>query len=324
MISFLSSSNGPLQPTNKVSYQDIKVGIPSVMLCIEMAIFAVMHLFAFPWKEYSLKHHGTLNATGAGFSGEAKYKGGPFGIKAFLDAFNPWDIIKASARGFRWLFVGYKHRERDSSYQAHKLDTNTGYAGPTYSGTGETATELRTSYDERLSRDRADTVGTAGADLAEDDRAGLLRNSAVPARGPSESPYRSYTNQEYTAGDDSQLDLGAPKPLHPTFSSDSEDARNPLAPPTPFSQHHNHYGSSAERSTLDADESAYHPGYDPRAAAYTPPSASALSEQGVAAQQWDHWAGALRPTDADAAHDEEEEEEGARRPPAYRSYDSHG
>ncbi|KAG9715417.1 DUF300-domain-containing protein, partial [Aureobasidium melanogenum] len=54
IISFLSSSNGPLQPTKKISYPDIKVGIPSMLLCVEMAIFAVMHLFAFPWREYDL------------------------------------------------------------------------------------------------------------------------------------------------------------------------------------------------------------------------------------------------------------------------------
>ncbi|KAL2357835.1 organic solute transporter subunit alpha/Transmembrane protein [Cryomyces antarcticus] len=48
VISFLSSSNGPLKPTSKIYYNDIKVGIPSMLLCVEMAIFAVMHLFAFP------------------------------------------------------------------------------------------------------------------------------------------------------------------------------------------------------------------------------------------------------------------------------------
>ncbi|EMC98837.1 hypothetical protein BAUCODRAFT_55598, partial [Baudoinia panamericana UAMH 10762] len=117
VISLLSSSDGPLKPTDKVSYQDIKVGIPSVMLCIEMAGFAVLHLFAFPWKEYSTKRKDPLELTGAGFSGEIpRYKGGPLGIKAMGDAFNPWDIIKASGRGFRWLFVGYKKRTLDRSY----------------------------------------------------------------------------------------------------------------------------------------------------------------------------------------------------------------
>ncbi|KAK3063577.1 hypothetical protein LTR53_018852, partial [Teratosphaeriaceae sp. CCFEE 6253] len=137
IISLLSSSRGPLQPSAKISYQDIKVGIPAVMLCIEMAIFAVMHLFAFPWKEYSIKHKGPMDVSGSGYSGATPhYKGGWLGIKAMADAFNPWDIIKASARGFRWLFVGYRKREQDGSYQnsSNKLNSATGYApsGPTF------------------------------------------------------------------------------------------------------------------------------------------------------------------------------------------------
>lgn len=38
------------------------------------------------------------------------------GWKAFLDAMNPWDIIKSIARGLRWAFVGMRYRRRDTSY----------------------------------------------------------------------------------------------------------------------------------------------------------------------------------------------------------------
>ncbi|KAK4502596.1 hypothetical protein PRZ48_006022 [Zasmidium cellare] len=174
VISFLSSGSGPLQPTKKLAYQDIKIGIPSVLLCIEMAAFSVMHIFAYPWKPYSVKHMSTdpLMAPGSGYSGGApRYQGGRLGLKAILDAANPWDIIKALARGFRWMFVGAKHRHDDISYQPPKLSTdNTSYNGPTYAGTGEQATEL---HDKR---GRSDTVG----DHSYDDRAGLLRNSQIP------------------------------------------------------------------------------------------------------------------------------------------------
>ena len=56
--------------------------------------------------------------SGAGYNLSAsEYKGGPFGVYAFLDAFNPWDIIKAIGRGFRWAVVGRRVREQDVSYQ---------------------------------------------------------------------------------------------------------------------------------------------------------------------------------------------------------------
>ncbi|KAF2862450.1 DUF300-domain-containing protein [Piedraia hortae CBS 480.64] len=152
-ISLLSSSHGPLQPTKKLGYQDIKVGIPSVLLCIEMAIFAIMHIFAFPYKPY-IAHLDPLTVSGAGFSGAtAQYQGA---FRALADVANPWDMIKASARGFRWLFVGRKHRMNDSSYQLGKTDDATNPGQPP---------EPYQSYSNvELPR------------YNEDDRAGLLQN----------------------------------------------------------------------------------------------------------------------------------------------------
>ena len=108
-----------------------------MLLCIEMAIFSVLHLWAFPWKEpYSLKNTNPITAPGSGYSGKPHYEGGPFGLKAYMDAGNPWDIIKSSARGFRWLFVGVKHRREDSSYApAGAWGTDSGVLG-TQGGTG--------------------------------------------------------------------------------------------------------------------------------------------------------------------------------------------
>ena len=41
------------------------------------------------------------------------------GIKALLDAFNPWDLVKAVGRAFKWLVIGRKKREQDVSYKNH-------------------------------------------------------------------------------------------------------------------------------------------------------------------------------------------------------------
>lgn len=251
------------------------------MLCIEMAIFAVMHLFAFPWKEYSLKHR-------APKGDETKYSGGPLGLKALADAFNPWDIVKASARGFRWLFVGYKHREKDISYQPHKLDGSL----------DESATELRSSDDERLGRDRAGTVGTVDTTFNEDDSAGLLQNSAQPARVPSASPPRMYRNDSYAPGDDSTLDLTQTHQLRPTHSSDSETPNS-----TAFSKASDF--DSGQPVGFEED-TGYHPGYDGRGVHAVP------GYQDGSMQPWDHWSGAQRSTDVESM-----------RPPSYPTQDPH-
>jgi hypothetical protein len=105
-----------------------------MLLCIEMAIFSVLHLFAFNWKEYTTKQ----NSTNPG--SEGGYKGGPLGVRAFFDAFNLWDLVKASARGFYWLFVGRRTRMKDSSYNptpdgpGHLAEPDTTYHGPAHDG----------------------------------------------------------------------------------------------------------------------------------------------------------------------------------------------
>lgn len=186
-----------------------------MLLCIEMSIFAVMHFFAFPYKEYSIKHHYSdpLAASGNGFSGETpKYKGGPLGIWAYLDAANPWDIIKASARGCRWLFVGRKHRHQDSSYQVPTK------ASQYSANPGDGASDVRPSNDTIASSVRR-SDGEEGTD--EEDRLNLLNyaqsNPAVRQDQPaSSSPYRSQlnlyqqeNNDEFSPGDEQGgLDLG--------------------------------------------------------------------------------------------------------------------
>jgi len=128
VISILTSSTLKLvEPTSKIAYPDLKIGIPSLLLCIEMAIFSILHLFAFPYKPYTIKAfqgaepkhyplspvsdqaYPVLNEIGPN-------QGGFLGIKAFADAMNPWDLVKGFARGMRWLVVGRRNRENDSSY----------------------------------------------------------------------------------------------------------------------------------------------------------------------------------------------------------------
>ena len=244
VISFASSDKGPLQPTKYLAYPDIKVGIPSVLLCIEMSIFAVMHIFAFCWKPYSLKHSyaDPLHQPGGGLSGGAdgasnlRYKGFWY---ALFDAFNPWDIIKMTARGFRWLFIGHRKRFEDVSYQDPTkpgVESSTGYGGATYARSGGRATELRPSGDDGLRRD-----------TWEDDRAGLLRNSNQLGTVPTGSSYRPY-DDVYTPADGSEMDLSV------------QNTRAPRLPQRP--------GADLDMKPSEFDDDTdYHPRMGPAAGA---------------------------------------------------------
>ncbi|KAI4275873.1 MAG: hypothetical protein LQ337_002878 [Flavoplaca oasis] len=123
LISFLTSS-GAIKPSKRLQGPDLRIGIPSLLLCIEMAIFSVFHLFAFPWQVYDIRRSPIVASESVpGYLPDPKtaYSGGPLGFKALLDAFNPWDFIKAIGRGFRWFVVGRRNREKDISYQAYKI-----------------------------------------------------------------------------------------------------------------------------------------------------------------------------------------------------------
>ncbi|KAL8678551.1 MAG: hypothetical protein Q9186_005096 [Xanthomendoza sp. 1 TL-2023] len=123
LISFLTST-GAIRSSPRFQDPDIRIGIPSLLLCIEMAIFSVFHLFAFPWQVYDVRRSAIVASESApGFLPDPKtaYLGGPLGTKALLDAFNPWDLIKAIGRGFKWFAIGRRKRENDISYQAYKI-----------------------------------------------------------------------------------------------------------------------------------------------------------------------------------------------------------
>ena len=115
IISFLTSS-GAIKASDKIQTPDIKVGIPCLLLCIEMAIFAVFHIWSFSYKPYVLGSQRYQAVYGHLEEKNPRYHGGALGIKAFADAFNPWDLVKAVGRAARWLFMGRKHRMQDTSY----------------------------------------------------------------------------------------------------------------------------------------------------------------------------------------------------------------
>lgn len=101
---------GVIRPNgNKyISGPDLRLGIPCVLTCFEMAVFAGLCCRTFPWAPYDLERRLLLVP-------EQGYADGP--VDALLQAVNPWDYAKAAARGFRWLCYGVHIRKEDVSYQ---------------------------------------------------------------------------------------------------------------------------------------------------------------------------------------------------------------
>lgn len=195
IISLLTAEGGPLKATEQIAGPDLRIGIPSMLTCVEMAIFAIIHLWAFPWKPYDLKRQNPLDTTIDGYSAHpTKYAYGP--ARALLDAINPWDIVKACGRGFRWLFHGARHRKNDPSYQTkmEPVTTNTSYNGPTFAGNGEPINEPATSKKNERFGD-SDTTG-----LLSDAQANpYMQQGSSPydgTYGPGSDAYGSHSNPD--------------------------------------------------------------------------------------------------------------------------------
>lgn len=167
IISFLTSS-GAIKANPTIGTPDIKITIPSMLLCIEMAFFAIFHWWSFSYKPYIIGSRDYLIAFGHLKETEpVRYHGGPLGVYAIAQCFNPWDLIKATARSAKWLFRDRRHRMQDPSYtsvnNAQKMNN----------------LNMQTSY------------GGAGAEAvgpAFEERSGLLNAPAQPAVQPN--PFR--------------------------------------------------------------------------------------------------------------------------------------
>ncbi|KAK0645635.1 organic solute transporter Ostalpha-domain-containing protein [Cercophora newfieldiana] len=215
-ISLGTSTLEIIKPNEILAYPDLKVGIPSLLLCFEMAWFALLHLWAFPWRGYTPRDG-------------MKKKGGFLGVKAIFDAINIWDVAKGFGRGMRWLCVGVKNRRDDISYQVNMDglpssgqgkrrgfdNVNTQYtknlgmsleAGSSSTQHLPIANQFRASqwYDRRHqfrkqlglspSQSRDDTARHSEIlrSPSRDESAGLIQNAAgFNSPGPSPSPYSS-------------------------------------------------------------------------------------------------------------------------------------
>ncbi|GAP82649.1 putative duf300 domain-containing protein [Rosellinia necatrix] len=196
-ISLATSSTFQLvSPNEKLAYPDLKVGIPSLLLCIEMALFAILHLWSFPYAQYKegakTSYYPSPNPSIGIPPRENEHRskmGGFAGLRAFGDALNVWDIVKAFGRGIRWLFVGVKSRHEDPSYQ---LKADTSYPMPGNSD-GKSTDHLPIA-----SQFRRSTFGLPNApgDLMPEESAGLIANAQPnpgSAYGRQADPYQYST-----------------------------------------------------------------------------------------------------------------------------------
>jgi hypothetical protein len=261
LISILTSSTlSIVRPTSKISYPDLKVGIPSLLLCIEMMIFAFLHLFAFPYSPYSkgaapAKFPISSPSINSGMEGPGPNQGGFLGIKAFVDAMNPWDLVKAFARGMKWLFVGRRHRENDSSYK------NSEFNGPNDGVTlGDAGGKSDNAYNGAnlpiANQFRRSNFGMPPITAQDEEGAGLIAHAQPNPLNPGDSAYGQHPGQIYDYGGQ-QTNPSYPDNSHQRYDSSDQDIG---AGGGRYGQPATDYSSSYGRAPERRDDSPYNQG----------------------------------------------------------------
>lgn len=106
----------PLTPTDKLSYTDLEIGIPLMLVSVELVIFAVFFHFAYSVTPYLLTsyehkplpsnasdgdHHQQQREREQHPVSSATYHGGPLGVRAWAALLNPGELIAA----LRFIFT---------------------------------------------------------------------------------------------------------------------------------------------------------------------------------------------------------------------------
>jgi hypothetical protein len=87
IFSFLTTSSD-LHPSSKLTYKDLTIAIPNMIISFEMVIFSGIFLYVYRIQEYCLKKRAAAVSLGHG-----GYSGGFLGLGAILQALNITDLV---------------------------------------------------------------------------------------------------------------------------------------------------------------------------------------------------------------------------------------
>ncbi|KLU82535.1 hypothetical protein MAPG_01607 [Magnaporthiopsis poae ATCC 64411] len=265
-ISVATSQLEIVKPNDVFAYPDLKVGIPSVLLCFEMALFSIMHIWAFPYQPYRVGAKATFYPVADPTSGArpkenkaSSPSGGFLGLLAIWDALNLWDIVKAFGRGIRskFLMLGGGGGGGSGGSSGGGLSAKAGGGGGGGGGNngGSSPGRILTSSplaaasavdDSPVATTRLNALHSPqqpSSPPSAHEGAGLIAHAASPGRHTNEapSPYRDNFSDDAAAYHDAAAAPGVAVPYHPNLhhaqvglgmsSAPARPARSPGSPP---------------------------------------------------------------------------------------------
>lgn len=111
-----------LKESDTLTFADVHIGIPSMIICIETIPMALFFCYAYPYKVYLVTKDtkevdGPNGPIAVDFS--KPYQGGPMGVHAWLSMLNPSDTMGAIVFAIKEIFG--KDKKNDTH---HSMGSN--------------------------------------------------------------------------------------------------------------------------------------------------------------------------------------------------------
>ncbi|KAJ5114254.1 hypothetical protein NUU61_000013, partial [Penicillium alfredii] len=129
IIFMVLDSTGTLKPSGTLSYADIIIGLPTLIICLQVVPFAFVFYHAYSIKPYTIlnvkrdsnsQQYLAVADSETGGPRVKRYQGGPLGAYAWLALFNPLEFFRSIKSTFN-MFHGSRMEQKKTG-----IDVNSG------------------------------------------------------------------------------------------------------------------------------------------------------------------------------------------------------
>ena len=217
-----------------------------------------------------------------------------------MDAFNPWDLVKAVGRGFKWFAVGRRTREQDISYKSSVPGTGLEpirSPAPTTSNNFNSNDLVTTRRDETYHYSSGKPVRYRPIGEGEEEK--LLSHAQVM---PQSGPYSRSDRSELSKKEKSAIDISTMN----RFSQNPDHRQAVHSPPKNSYKHHGAEDTSsreprAPKPALGNQDIGHHGAQLPPAASN--PYQNRSSSPSQLEEEWKVWSGSQRERDGNKEAD---------------------
>ncbi|KAK1585093.1 organic solute transporter Ostalpha-domain-containing protein [Colletotrichum navitas] len=120
IIFWILHDTDAMKPTATLTEADLRIGIPSMLICLEMLPIAAFFHYAYTYRPYVIGSDRASRPLAADHEAYAPqtYSGGPGGLWALVEMWNPTEIVEAIAFGLRMKAEERRQQRAQKGWQS--------------------------------------------------------------------------------------------------------------------------------------------------------------------------------------------------------------